>query len=297
MKIYGNCPVCGESITKPQRKTCSAECGRSLITKPHSFCLFCGEKTKRATTKYCSAKCRAQHFSQQGLHFGGPFRKVPNKICEYCSKEFWGQTNKRYQKGKFCSRKCTGLYRRDNWKTDEFASLKKLLENREFSEETRAKLSKINKGKKKSKETRAKLSKVASERDPSRNWCIGKVGYRGDLGHFVRSRWEANVARILKEIGVSYIYEKKHFKLTKSDDSTTYYTPDFQINSWFFEVKGWWTPIAKEKFVLMKEQYPEVRIYVIDEKEYHLIENESHSLIQGWEYDGRIRKETNEDGD
>ena len=42
-----------------------------------------------------------------------------------------------------------------------------------------------------------------------------KSGFRKDLGHSVRSSWEANFSRILKYMKINYEYEKYTFKLKK----------------------------------------------------------------------------------
>ena len=62
------------------------------------------------------------------------------------------------------------------------------------------------------------------------NPMYGKVtravgGHRKDLGHATRSSWEANFARILIFLKLSYDYEKYTFELEEGDT----YTPDFYI--------------------------------------------------------------------
>ena len=61
-------------------------------------------------------------------------------------------------------------------------------------------------------------------------------GYRDDLCHYVRSRWEANVARLLKFLGLTYEYEPKRFNLSDSS-----YLPDFYVKDLdhYIEVKGY----------------------------------------------------------
>lgn len=105
----------------------------------------------------------------------------------------------------------------------------------------------------------------------SNNPMYGKVtnkcsGYRKDLGHFVRSSWEANFARILLQIGLNYEYEKHTFQLIKGDT----YTPDFFIPSKnkFYEIKGWETTDKHHRF---KTEYPNKKLSIISEKEYSRI--------------------------
>ncbi len=54
-----------------------------------------------------------------------------------------------------------------------------------------------------------------------------KGGFREDLGHYVRSSWEADFARILKLHNLNYEYEIKTFPLIKRDGKIIHYTPDF----------------------------------------------------------------------
>ena len=56
-----------------------------------------------------------------------------------------------------------------------------------------------------------------------------KGGFRADLGHYVRSSWEADYARVLVYLGQPYEYESRTFVLTRSDGSTLTYTPDFYL--------------------------------------------------------------------
>ncbi len=55
-----------------------------------------------------------------------------------------------------------------------------------------------------------------------------KAGYRADLGHFCRSKWEANLARFYRFTGVLYFYEPCEFWFPVERGIRTY-TPDFLI--------------------------------------------------------------------
>ncbi|MFH1759116.1 MAG: DNA polymerase III subunit alpha [Patescibacteria group bacterium] len=83
-------------------------------------------------------------------------------------------------------------------------------------------------------------------------------GFRKDLGHYVRSNWEADFARILNLQKIKYEYEPKTFKLTTSDGRVVSYTPDFYTPSTntFYEIKGWMRDIDQEKIDLFVQQYP-----------------------------------------
>lgn len=92
-----------------------------------------------------------------------------------------------------------------------------------------------------------------------------KNGMRVDLGHRVRSGWEANFARILNYLKLPYEYEKHNFKL--SNGST--YTPDFYIPSKkiYYELKGYEYRSVK-KHELLKIEYPFIKLHVLKEREY-----------------------------
>ena len=106
----------------------------------------------------------------------------------------------------------------------------------------------------------------------------GNGGFREDLGHYVRSNWEANFARILKHEGKSYEYEPTTFTL---EDGKTY-TPDFLSEGIYYEVKGFWTDIARHKFESFVKSNPSVRVQIIDGLEYDKLRLKFSNLIT-WE--------------
>lgn len=67
----------------------------------------------------------------------------------------------------------------------------------------------------------------------------GKGGIRPDIGHYVRSRWEANICRVCNYVGRIYEYEKMRFKVTINGVDYTY-CPDlyFPAKDLYYEVKG-----------------------------------------------------------
>ena len=99
------------------------------------------------------------------------------------------------------------------------------------SSKAKAKMSKANKAKWK----RGVYNKV--------RLGTSKSGYREDLGHFVRSTWEANFARVLNYLEVKYQYEPKRFQTPYGS-----YCPDFYIPKWktFVEIKGYETNSYKQ---------------------------------------------------
>jgi hypothetical protein len=108
---------------------------------------------------------------------------------------------------------------------------------------------------------------------------LGRGGIRADLGFYVRSSWEANFARYLLHEGKAFEYEPDSFVLKNGRT----YTPDFKVADSYYEVKGWWTPQAKEKFANFKNEYPDIRIEIVDEFSYNDLCGRYSSIIQNWE--------------
>ena len=121
----------------------------------------------------------------------------------------------------------------------------------------------------------------------------GKQGKRPDLGIYVRSSWEANIARYLnllkrqKKIKRWY-YESKRFYFNNIKRGTRSYLPDFCViypdgrQEWQ-EVKGFWTQKAKTAVKRFRKYYPEETLVIIDKDKYKEIEKEFSSQIPKWE--------------
>ena len=124
-------------------------------------------------------------------------------------------------------------------------------------------------------------------------------GYRKDIGHFVRSTWEANIARVFMVMGEKYLYEPQRFVLDITEDyrylfpkaDKTTYLPDFE-NGHYYEVKGSFDMeggiLSFAKFLMFIEQY-QVHLEIIDAPVYHKLEEEfaqavnSDKRLCGWE--------------
>lgn len=105
-----------------------------------------------------------------------------------------------------------------------------------------------------------------------------KDGFRPDLGHYVRSRWEANFARWLRLQGVPYVYEPRRFDL-----GSTTYLPDFETADVFYEVKGYMSDKAREKIERFRTLYPTKPLIVVGPDEYNEIRQQSECHIPEWE--------------
>ncbi len=104
-----------------------------------------------------------------------------------------------------------------------------------------------------------------------------KGGFRDDLGHFVRSSWEANVCRVLKFLHTPYDYECRSFDL-----GGTFYRPDIWVGYWI-EVKGEMKPDAAAKIEAFRWLYPNEALVVLDVSLYRQIEREFTDRIPEWE--------------
>ena len=83
------------------------------------------------------------------------------------------------------------------------------------------------------------------------------IGKRKDLGIFMRSSWESNLARYLKSINVSFQYEAEVFTFPGVKHGTVSYCPDFKtVDSWI-ECKGFLDGKSKTQIRRFKKHYPE----------------------------------------
>jgi DNA polymerase III alpha subunit/intein/homing endonuclease len=123
------------------------------------------------------------------------------------------------------------------------------------------------------KEKADMIRKALSEKSRGRNNAMfgkptphRKRGFRPDLGHFVRSSWEADFARILKLHNVQYQYEPKTFPLIQDDGEMLHYTPDFYTphDNTFYEIKGWLHDLDQRKMDLFQRQYPQYCFVLIN---------------------------------
>lgn len=209
--------------------------------------------------------------------------------CNNCGKQISGQKE---GKSNFCYR-CSALFYKNPSKKESREKIKAArikfyqqggkpwnfgvtTENNEIWRRTAEKISKALTGRKledfMGKEKAMEIRKKLSERmRGSGNPMFGirsphrKGGFREDLGHYVRSAWEADFARVLMLHKISYEYEPKTFQLIKGGGEIVSYTPDFYIPSTntFYEIKGWLHDLDKEKVDLFQLQYPQYNFIMI----------------------------------
>ncbi|MNJ90049.1 hypothetical protein D3C87_76410 [compost metagenome] len=135
---------------------------------------------------------------------------------------------------------------------------------------------------------KAKSQFASGERVAAKNVGRGLGGNRPDLGHSVRSMWEANIARILRLKGIEYKFEKEAFPFyDQNGDLIDSYLPDFYLpkyNAWL-EVKGQMDEISQKKILLfLNEGY---RLIIVDGKIYDNLCRKFKNKLNGkWEYSG-----------
>ena len=124
-------------------------------------------------------------------------------------------------------------------------------------------------------------------------YSLGKRGIRKDIGIYVRSSWEANIARYLnllienKKVA-SWEYEPYRFEFEEIKRGTRSYLPDFCVvfksgRTEWWEVKGWMTAKAKTAIKRFHKYYPWEKLIIIDKEKYRKIEREFSYQLPEWE--------------
>ena len=154
-------------------------------------------------------------------------------------------------------------------------------------------IKKMKKTKEESKPERIRKAKeqfAKGERKATNNIGRGITGVRLDLGHNCRSMWEANVARILKLEKIDYLFEVKSFPFYKNKEIIGSYLPDFYLPKYnkIIEVKGQMDKVSFEKLALFQQQYPNIKVLLLEDKHYSRLTKKYKDIIgQRWEYSGR----------
>ena len=120
-----------------------------------------------------------------------------------------------------------------------------------------------------------------------------KGGKRPDLGISLKSRWEANYARYLSHLQakgkiVGWAYEPKEFAFEQIQRGVRFYKPDFRVDlpdgtHFYVEIKGYMDAKSRVALKRMAKFYPDIRVRVVDAKEYADIERVYRYLLPNWE--------------
>lgn len=127
---------------------------------------------------------------------------------------------------------------------------------------------------------------------PFKTW---KAGWReiGGIKKYYRSAWEANYARYLEWLRSKnqirlWAHEPKTFWFDGVKRGCVSYLPDFRVvdangEESYHEVKGWMDARSRTKIRRMKKYFPDIRLVVIDAKQYRRIATHLKGLISEWE--------------
>lgn len=90
-----------------------------------------------------------------------------------------------------------------------------------------------------------------------------KLIFYPELGYKVRSSWELEIGKFLKQNSIQHAYEVQRF-IINLDGHKVSYTPDFILSpTMIIEVKGMMYEAGFLKFIGFLEQYPEITTILI----------------------------------
>ena len=291
------CEVCKTDFeNKKAKRTCSKECSyllrfetrRTIHRSIEKICVTCSEKFGDTSSKKCVTRCKKctnEKMVDTRNERGSYIRSVEQnkKLSDTLTKKYengWNPHTEEVRKKQSDSMK-------DAWSSGAMKdkSQKKCIEKYGVdhwtkSDEGKKKMSVVNTGRFFSDETRKKMKIASSKRirDNNNFSSFARGGIREDLGHYVRSGWEANFARTLIFDGKTYEYEPETFALSNGQS----YTPDFKVKNVYYEVKGRWFAGAKEKFECFKKDHPEIEVILIDWDVYKDLKTKYKPMIS-WE--------------
>lgn len=238
-------------------------CGKIFKRKPSAV--------KKSNYHFCSRKCNFEWMR------GG---KSAIARCDLCGKNF-KKVPSRVTEHDFCSNKCYGLWISKNTRGENNSfygkhhtreTLKRISES--LPDYHKEKNPNWRGGKYKKCEMCGKNFWVKPSRMNTARFCSVKCKdewiekhegthfmqryYVGELGHYVRSRWEEEVGLLLKANNITYGYESRTFKF-----NGTSYTPDFIAGNNVIEVKGPLPDSQRKKYREFNERYPELNFIMV----------------------------------
>ena len=94
-----------------------------------------------------------------------------------------------------------------------------------------------------------------------------------------RSKLEKNIADLLEQLGVSYLYESEKLSYTIEHN----YTPDFVLPNYkYLEAKGYWAPEDRRKILAVKRDNPDIDLRMIFQSPYNTISKKSKTTYAQW---------------
>lgn len=306
MLITTSCENCSKEFqfekTKPSRldkRACSKECSYRLRIKSrltdHSplekTCVDCKENFQDTSKKKLVLRCQScinSSMVKTRKEAGSYVRTASQneKLSESLRKKYESGWNPNTEE----HREKLSQQMKSRWsdgtmaeKTRETSLRKYGVDHWTKSEEGKKNSSDLHKGRKHPEPIRKKMSVSAAKRVRNKReslYTSAKGGKREDLGGvYFRSCWEANFARILNHLEKEWEYEIKSFVF--KNGST--YTPDFLCEGVYYEIKGRMSKICEKKLSLMRIEYPNIRLEIIDHAKYVDLKVRYKSLLTYWE--------------
>jgi len=94
-----------------------------------------------------------------------------------------------------------------------------------------------------------------------------------------RSQLEKNIANLLEQLGVSYLYESEKLSYTIEHN----YTPDFVLPNYkYLEAKGYWSAEDRRKILAVKRDNPDIDLRMIFQSPYNTISKRSKTTYAKW---------------
>lgn len=203
------------------------------------------------------------------------------KVCRECGRSFLSYPS---SNRKSCSNACRFAWQKKHplryWLGKKRPEVKQFFTTRgkKMPLSVRLKLSKLRKGCLISAEQRGKISRTLMGHPANPGSGRGKSGWRIDLPHYCRSRWEANVARTFLYEGLEYRYEPTRFHFGEFTYTPDFYLPQFE---WYVEVCGYITEDKKRKIKAFQKLGKDLLVFDVGlYKELEVIYSE---LIPNWE--------------
>jgi hypothetical protein len=142
-------------------------------------------------------------------------------------------------------------------------AISKVLTGRKLSPEHCEAISKGNLGKKKTPQHCANIRKglIGNKNGVGHIPCHNRT-YNVDLGHYIRSGWEEDVCKFLKDSKILYRYEATKFFLGRNRGHS--WTPDIEFNpQLYLEIKGYLTKEANWQIPRFLQEHPDKTLILL----------------------------------
>ena len=286
-RFLKKCPICLKEydmhwkVVNHIRKTKDLDHQELLKEQELEVVKFYKENTKR------SDYLKKRLYKNKNIFAGISYQKVIGIVDRYMSSEELEKIRRERISSTMKNTPKTAQHNKNVSK-----AVKKAWKDGKFNTEEYKKAKEI--GYKKRKSIKGKNNPMYGKPSP-KGAGFGKGGIRKDIGHYVRSTWEANICRVCCYVGRDYLYEPTRFKVVV-DGSDCTYCPDlyFSDKDFYYEIKGHakssdnWVCTCesckknRKKIEAVRMKY-RVKIVVIGHSEYKKFKIRFKKLIFNWE--------------